>query len=86
MCSSVCGMVAGQARIRRHQRHGYCAGYCQGDDLKMGRTVGSKQGMSHFGFLRASKLTAKTNRRPVPDKKVKSFGNVATRLSEALPG
>jgi hypothetical protein len=45
------GIASRYAGIHPHQHDGYCAGRCYGEYLKVGGTVGTKQGVRHFGLV-----------------------------------
>jgi hypothetical protein len=54
-------IVSSYSGVPSHQSDGYCPGHGYGQNLKVGRTVGTKQGMGHFGLVLCARLTVKTN-------------------------
>src|SRR6266436_2261656 len=66
-------IVSSYPGVPSHQSDGYCPGHGYGQNLKVGRTVGTKQGMGHFGLVLCARLTVKTNQRSVSRQRNREF-------------
>jgi hypothetical protein len=54
-------IVSGYPGVPSDQSDGYDPGDGYGENLEVGRTVGTKQGMGHFGLVLCARFTVKTN-------------------------
>jgi hypothetical protein len=54
-------VVSNYPGVFSHQSDGYDPGDLYGENLQVSRTVGSKQGMGHFGLVLCARFTEKTN-------------------------
>jgi hypothetical protein len=54
-------IVSSYSGVPSHQSDGYDPGDGYAENLHVGRTVGTKQGMGHFGLVLCARFTEKTN-------------------------